>query len=259
MGRSAAAAAAVLLLAAAPVGASRMPRELTAAAGRANTRATLATARFAGAGFAALDALGDASATAPQQLHLSLTGDGTSMAVMWVTMGPTNGSAVSWWPAAGGPQPPPSPPTAPAQTRTYTAGLFGWSGTNYVATMTGLTPGVRYTYTVGSGPSGGAGWSMPRSFLAPAPPGPTATTRVAVLADMGTIVPLGWAVADRLISEHTLGPAGPFNMTMISGDLSYATIDPPKDEGALWEAAAAVGEQSLQWRANGGSVSRASS
>jgi hypothetical protein len=233
------AAAAVLLLAVAPAGAAkvRMPPELIATAGRANVKATLATARFAGAGFAALDALGDASATAPQQLHLSLTGDGTSMAVMWVTTGPTNGSAVAWWPADG-PQPA-APPTAPAKTRTYTAGLFGWGGTNYVGVMSGLTPGTRYTYTVGAGPGlgAGAGWSLPRSFLAPFPPGPAATTRVAVLADMGTIVPLGWAVADRLIAEHTLGPDGPFNMSLISGDLAYATLDPPKDESACPPAA----------------------
>lgn len=59
---------------------------------------------------------------------------------------------------------------------------------------------------------------------------------MAVTADMGTIVPLGWEVADRIIEEHTLSGT-PFDMVMIVGDLSYATVDPPNNEVEwTWDA-----------------------
>jgi hypothetical protein len=63
----------------------------------------------------------------------------------------------------------------------------------------------------------------------------SAAVKIAITADQGTIMPLGWAVADILIKEHT-GPR-PFDMVLLSGDLAYATVDPPRDEQEwLWDS-----------------------
>jgi hypothetical protein len=43
----------------------------------------------------------------------------------------------------------------------------------------------------------------------------------------GTIVPLGWAVADALTQAHVTKP---FDAVVLSGDISYATLSPPKNE-----------------------------
>jgi hypothetical protein len=56
-----------------------------------------------------------------------------------------------------------------------------------------------------------------------------ANTYIAVTADMGTIVPLGWEVAEAMGEEHTLS-GHPFDMVIVAGDLSYATVDPPNNE-----------------------------
>jgi len=51
---------------------------------------------------------------------------------------------------------------------------------------------------------------------------------------MGTIELLGFEVAAELIKEHS---ANPFDISFISGDLSYATVDPPNFEiQQLWDA-----------------------
>ncbi len=169
------------------------------------------------------------AALGPEQLNLALTAGGpTEMAVSWVSLdawsAATHGS-VTWAPASA----PSQQASAPARTHTYTAG-FGWTGSIFWATMTGLVPGEAYTYTVEA--NGNA--SAPRGFLAAPAPNASAIARVAVLADMGTVELLGFEVAAELIREHT---AQPFDLTFISGDLSYATVDPPKNEFQfLWDA-----------------------
>jgi hypothetical protein len=167
----------------------------------------------------------DNSTITPEQLHLSLGGDPTEMTIMWVTMGNATG-AVTYWPLAA----PGNNQTVASAESTYQAGMFGWTGTIHTATMTGLTPGSEYQYTVGSGVPGSPTWSLPRKFFAAPNPSATATSFVAVTADMGTILPMGWAVADEIINEHFNGPQ-PFDFVLIAGDISYATIDPPKNEG----------------------------
>lgn len=165
-----------------------------------------------------------AQALEPQQLHLALTGVPTEMLVQWVTYNISNGT-VSYAPTAGG-----APATADAYLTTYTGGLGGWSGWIHTAVMTGLTPGSMYTYSVGSGPENTpARWSMPRTFSAAPAPSAALSSYVAVTADMGTIDLLGWAVSGAITEQHLLGPKR-FDLVTIAGDLSYATIDPPKDE-----------------------------
>ena len=72
------------------------------------------------------------------------------------------------------------------------------------------------------------------NFTAARAPGPNEVSRVAVTADMGTVIPLGFATAARIAEDNA---AAPFDMAMISGDISYATVDPPKNEAEeVWDA-----------------------
>ena len=177
-----------------------------------------------------------AASASPQQLSLALTEVGPSeMAVTWVSLDPwspqSRGSATYYYmpPAGQGSSVPVLPPTFPATTSTYSAG-FGWNGTLFWAVLTGLMPGATYSYVVTSNDA----TSTTRTFKAAPRPNASATARIAVLADMGTIELLGFEVAAELIREHTIEP---FDMTFIAGDLSYATVDPPNFEiQGLWDA-----------------------
>jgi hypothetical protein len=155
------------------------------------------------------------------------------MSVTWVgshAWTPSTAGSVAW--AAVGAPAAYAPSTAAAASWTYSGGiLWGWTGSIFHATMTGLTPGALYNYSVSTGPSMWSDWRVFRA--APAPSSDTAV-RIGVLADMGTVQLFGWAVADLIIKEHR---SDPFGMVLIAGDLSYATVSPPKYEiESLWDA-----------------------
>ena len=172
-------------------------------------------------------ALSSGADVEPQQLRLSLSLDASSMQISWVTGTSCAGSVVYWSMPNGAPQ------SATAVESTYTGGIFGWSGTVNNAAMQGLIPGSAYRYVVGCGASWNSSspsWSSPFKFTAPSPASASSSVYVAVLADMGTIQPLGFAVADQLIEQHLISGPQPFDMTVLCGDLSYASIDPPTNE-----------------------------
>ena len=163
--------------------------------------------------------LGRAAAAAagePEQLHLSLTGSPTEMFVTFVLpniSAPCADAAVA---VAGG-------ASFPASHLTYTAGVIGWFGSIYTSRLTGLAPGSRYTYTATA-----CGVSAPaQSFNAAPQPGPGVLSRLAVKGDMGTVIPLGFAVAEQIEKD---GAEQPFDLAVLAGDLAYATVSPPKDE-----------------------------
>ena len=172
-------------------------------------------------------ATSSASPAPPQQVSLALHEAGaTAMHATWVSTDPwtpASTGAVSW-----GPQGSPEASTAPATCHTYTAG-FGWQGTVCFAAMTGLTPGAAHSYFVATN---GAP-SSTRVFTAAPLPNASATMKIGVLADMGSVELFGFTVAEAFIKEHQ---ASPFALTLIAGDLSYATVDPPKAEfQRLWD------------------------
>ena len=128
----------------------------------------------------------------PGQLSLAVTANGpTEMAVTWASLiawTPAATANVSWWPTA---QPQAVSSAASWRTQTYTAG-FGWTGTLFAATMTGLVPGASYSYSV-TDATGNA--SAATTFHAAPAPAADAAVRIGVLADMGTIELMGWDVA----------------------------------------------------------------
>ena len=170
----------------------------------------LATSALAAAALAALAAPLAAAGYGPEQASLALTANGPSeMSVTWASMRPwdaTSAGSVTWWGASG------SKSSAPAATWTYTAG-FGWNGTVYHATMTGLTAGAWYTYTIES--EGNV--SAARRFHA-APTAGTAPVKIGVLGDQGTVQLTGFLTAEQIIKEHN--GSAPFDMLLIAGDLS---------------------------------------
>jgi hypothetical protein len=51
---------------------------------------------------------------------------------------------------------------------------------------------------------------------------------------MGTVIPLGFAVAEQIEKDSA---EQPFDLAVLAGDLAYATVSPPKDEfEAVWDA-----------------------
>jgi hypothetical protein len=179
----------------------------------AHSHAMLATVDVSAIASSALLA---AETGAPEQLHLSLTGSPSEMFVTFVLpniSAPCADAAVA---LTGG-------ASFPATHSTYTAGVIGWFGVIYTSKLTGLAPGARYEYTATA-----CGVSAPaKSFNAAPAPGPDVTSRVIVKADMGTIVPLGFAVAEQIEKDSAVQP---FDLAVLAGDLAYATVDPPKDE-----------------------------
>ncbi|RYG52350.1 hypothetical protein EON67_01410 [archaeon] len=130
-------------------------------------------------------------AAVPEQLHLSLTGDMSQMAVTWVTLDATPTSTVQWFPTANASH----VYSALGSNRTYTQG--NWVGQIHTAVMIGLQPGTQYTYRVGDALRG---WSAATTFnTLPANVGSTARPlRVIQVGDMGFSDASNNTIADLL-------------------------------------------------------------
>jgi len=158
----------------------------------------------------------------PEQMHLSLTGDPTEMHVTFV-VNATAACADAAVTLDGG-------AAFPAAHSTYSAGVVGWYGSIYTATLTGLVPGGSHSYVA----TACGGSAAPVTFTAAVAPAASLRSRVAVKADMGTVIPLGFATAEQITKDNA---ADPFDMVMLAGDLSYATVDPPHNEfEEVWDA-----------------------
>mmetsp|Transcript_253 Transcript_253/g.750 ORF Transcript_253/g.750 Transcript_253/m.750 type:complete len:505 (+) Transcript_253:57-1571(+) len=148
----------------------------------------------------------------PEQVHLSVTGEPTEMAVTWVTQQSVSQPAV-WVSSNGG-----SSFSSPllGTSRTYTKG--GWVGYIHTAIMTGLTAGgVNYTYYVGDAGDSSHDSSSPVFWFKSALPSPQASFQVGVVADMGTV---NSADTIRLLSQRA--QSGSMDMMIHAGDISYA-------------------------------------
>jgi len=175
-------------------------------------------------------------AAGPEQARLSLTGDASEMFITFVEpdAAPCESATVAVAPAAGGA----GAAVFTTAKSSYTAGVIGWNGTIYTARATGLTPGAAYTYTITS--CGAA--TAPAAFKAAPTPSADASVLVGVLADMGTVIPLGFAVAEQLTKDN----AGErFDMTMLAGDIACAS---PERVGARGRGrVVGRGRQAAHW------------
>ena len=151
----------------------------------------------------------------PQQLHLSLTGSPSEMFVTFVLPNASSACADAGVALAGS--------FFTASHQTYQAGVVGWYGTIYISRLTGLTPGSTYNYSALA-----CGQSSPvKRFNAAPTPSASSNSRVIVKADMGTVIPLGFAVAEQIERDNAVTP---FDLAVLAGDIAYATVSPPHDE-----------------------------
>ena len=115
------------------------------------------------------------SNSTPQQLHLSLTGAPGEFFVTWVVPDGGDVCADSHATVSG--------VNFPARWATYEAGVLGWSGHVYTAKMTALVAPFAYSVTSCGQTTGPVSAAPPRNV------GPHEETLVAVMADMGTVIP----------------------------------------------------------------------
>lgn len=143
-----------------------------------NSVAWDATALCAGLGACDVPCCDGAHPTAPEQIHLALSGDAMgSMSVSWATLNDVTGASVQY-----GVSPSALSASAPALNSTYTT--FSWRGVLYTATMSSLKASTTYYYRVGNDSSG---WSATLTFntLAANAGSDASPLRIAMVADMG--------------------------------------------------------------------------
>lgn len=193
------------------------------------------------------------SGAEPGELSIALTDDPTTVRVSWATMDkevesprveldePCTLDGCSF----------------PASTTTYSVPKRWWpqfNGSLHSALVTGLQPSQQVSYRVGSdspattgrqgggggsGGGGGAGDTSAASaaaeggafsgtFSFSAAPAIGTGTKVALIGDQGTVMPLGFAVTEKLTTvqdDEEEGDGGVVDMVVHVGDLSYAGID----------------------------------
>jgi len=146
----------------------------------------------------------------PEQLHLSLTGNSSEMAITWVTLAPTISHTVQYGLSSSLDQ------SRSGHNTTYK--WCGWIGQIHTAVMGGLLPGTVYYYRVGDA----SGWSPVYSFSTlNASAGLTTPLRVILLGDMGY-----GPNSDQTVATVTkLVQAGQVDLILHNGDISYADGD----------------------------------
>mmetsp|Transcript_23680 Transcript_23680/g.32518 ORF Transcript_23680/g.32518 Transcript_23680/m.32518 type:complete len:574 (+) Transcript_23680:35-1756(+) len=164
----------------------------------------------------------------PQEVHISLTGDSTTMKVMWASMEslenpfvqylPNSRFALNWDNAA----------KQDAVSFTYEVPQKWWpvfTGKLYETDMQSLTPGQKYSYRVGGFDSANNTLRYSKDFTFTASPisnNPNRRTSIATLADHGTFMLFGFLTVDKL--EKTMKEMG-IEAVFVAGGLSYAGID----------------------------------
>jgi len=138
--------------------------------------------------------------------------------VTWVTRDQLP-SSVQYGQTTGGPY----LNSANGTTFTYNVGVDGWNGWIHQVTVTELSTSTTYFYICGSAEN----WSDEFSFTTgPSKPSPTQVYKFAVMGDMGTTIPMGWAVTDQMIDDNENLH---FNLVIHVGDVAYAGT------GSEWE------------------------
>jgi hypothetical protein len=160
----------------------------------------------------------------PQEVHLALTSDITSMKVMFVTMQNLGNPFVQYrtslesdWKVAK---------VSNAVNYTYTVEQKWWpvfNGVIYEADMVGLKPSMAYTYRVGGWDAANntVRYSKDFSFRAAPEANPNRKTVVTTLADHGTFMLLGFLTVDTIVERMK---DMDMDFIFVAGDLSYAGL-----------------------------------
>ena len=165
------------------------------------------------------------STSAYEQFHLSLTGDPSQMAVMFVSA--INETSTTAGPPVllFGPAGKPLSQHANVTTHTYTGGTTPpWHGLIHTATMTGLQSGAEYTYQI-------QGEDTQHRYYAARPATYEGPVTFATWGDMGTSpVQGGAALNDHVVASLVEGPPGASedrpDVVILQGDIAYDKGDP---------------------------------
>jgi len=163
----------------------------------------------------------------PQQIHLALTTLPSEMVVMWITRDLYQASLVQYGLSSGS-----YSNSQNATYTTYNVGLDGWNGWVYTSILTGLTPATKYYYICGDPAS--QTFSQEYSFItAPQTPvSPQAEYIFPIVADMGTYIPMGWAVTDQIVNDMS---SYQFSMVLHPGDICYAGTGSDWEIEEVWD------------------------
>lgn len=161
----------------------------------------------------------------PQEIHISLTNEVSSMKAMWVTMEYLEKPFVQFMPSSDSDWS--KARSNCAINYTYTVPQKWWpifTGVIYESDMNGLQPDHSYQYRVGGYDSANQTirYSDPFVFkTAPLPTNPNRPTKVFTLADHGTFMLFGFETINKMVS--VLDEYNP-DFVFVAGDLSYAGL-----------------------------------
>jgi hypothetical protein len=158
-----------------------------------------------------------------QQVHLALTCDPTEMVVMWVTA-EIQDSVVKY-----GLNSQNYVFSANGTLSTYDVGVDGWKGYVHTVMLTGLQPSTKYYYIAGSVNQNN--WSQEFSFTT-APDTNTGKHVFAVMGDMGTTIPMGWAVTNQMVTDNEKYH---FGAILHVGDVAYAGTGSTYELEEVWD------------------------
>lgn len=164
---------------------------------------------------------GDPESRSPEQIHLAPTGNPTEMRVTFITLGDTTPPPPGQEALVHVRSPDGSERTFEATSENYKVPHKwwqpnGWTGLVHTAVVTGLEHGKTYEYQV----EAFGKTSAPSTFKsAPSSSDPLV---FATFGDMGTIIPMGFWVTDKLIKEQKIRP---LDMIFHQGDIAYAGVD----------------------------------
>eukprot|EP01121_Diplochlamys_sp_Union-15-3_P003024 TRINITY_DN1285_c0_g1_i1.p1 TRINITY_DN1285_c0_g1~~TRINITY_DN1285_c0_g1_i1.p1 ORF type:complete len:505 (+),score=80.78 TRINITY_DN1285_c0_g1_i1:262-1776(+) len=161
----------------------------------------------------------------PQQIHLSVTDKPSEMVVMWITRDKLN-SVVQYGTTSKHYN-----MNATGTISTYSAGIDGWTGWIHTVILENLEPFTKYYYICGNTDN----WSTEYSFTtAPTDPSSEAfhSNIFAVAADMGTYIPMGWAVAERMEEDNL---SRKFSLALHIGDVCYAGVGDDWELEEIWD------------------------
>lgn len=117
---------------------------------------------------------------------------------------------------------------------TYSIGHFPFKGVIYHGIMTELMPDTTYYYKVGDDKTNKFSTtrqftSLPKDFTKP-----TRKITFGTFGDMGTIMPMGFRVSERIKQDNWKTP---FDLVLLVGDISYAAVsgEDPGEFAPVWD------------------------
>jgi len=162
--------------------------------------------------------------TTPAQIHTAYTNSLTSLVFMWVTDNQTASSTVKYGTESGQ-----YSNIVQGISYTYDVGILGgWHKWMHLVNVTNLSQSMLYYYIVGDEQGG---WSEEYHISTPLT-NATRPIRFMLAGDMGTVIPLGFAVAEQMRDYAALNPV---DMVLHLGDIAYGGTEAVDEYEPIWD------------------------